>query len=46
LERRIVPSFTAGGTFSVGTKLLAVAVADVNRDGKLDLITTTAAATR
>jgi hypothetical protein len=38
LERRIVPSFTSGGTVPVGTKPLAVAVADVNRDGHLDLI--------
>jgi hypothetical protein len=43
LERRIVPSFTSGGTFSAGTKPLGVVVADVNRDGHPDLITANSA---
>jgi hypothetical protein len=38
LERRIVPSFKFGGNIAVGAKPLAVAVADVNRDGKADLV--------
>jgi hypothetical protein len=38
LERRIVPSFTSGATFGTGTKPLAAVVADVNRDGRPDLV--------
>jgi hypothetical protein len=39
LEMRVVPSFfSAGSTFGTGTMPLAVVVADVNRDGKPDLV--------
>jgi hypothetical protein len=38
-ESRVLPSFTLGGSFAVGAAPASVAVADVNQDGKLDLVT-------
>jgi hypothetical protein len=39
LEMRLLPSlFSLGGTLATGIKPLAVAIADVNRDGKPDLV--------
>jgi hypothetical protein len=42
LEGRVVPSFTAGGSFAAGGKPVFVALADVNHDGRLDLVTANA----
>src|SRR5438874_2283208 len=38
LESRSLPSFTMGSTFAVGLLPTSVAVADVNGDGKPDLV--------
>jgi hypothetical protein len=38
LEDRQVPAFTPAGTFSTGTALSAVALGDLNQDGKLDMV--------
>jgi autotransporter-associated beta strand protein len=39
LENRVLPSFSLGGTFSVGSAPAAVAVAHLTHDGHPDLIT-------
>jgi hypothetical protein len=38
LEDRVVPAFTPAGTFSTGTALSGVALGDLNKDGKLDMV--------
>src|SRR5437870_1094193 len=38
LESRTLPSFTLGGSFDAGSGAWSVAVADVNGDGKPDLV--------
>jgi hypothetical protein len=42
LEDRTVPSFMAPVTYSVGTLPQAIVTADLNHDGRLDLITANA----
>lgn len=43
LEDRLVPTFAAPASYSVGDYVQAVATADMNNDGKLDIITANSA---